>query len=163
MGTMLAASLAGAQGAAGKIAVFDMQIAVISTDAAQKRIKALEAQPDYDASKKQLDKLKKEYDEMVKQLQKDLAVMSPEQKEAQGKKLEAKRSDMDHIFRKLQASRQELLQSVMQEMDPKFKKVMEGLIKSENISLLLDTRSTLYFDPTYDITSKVTEQLNKAN
>jgi outer membrane protein len=165
MGSMLAASLVGAQAAAGqgKIAVFDMQTAILRTDLAQKRIKALEAQPDYDAGKKSFDKLKKEYEEMVRQLQKDLAVMSPEQKEAQGKKLEGKRSDMDHIFRKLQANQQEVVQKVMQELDPKFKKVMDDLIKSENISLLLDARSTLYVDSSFDITGKVTEQLNKVN
>lgn len=164
MGSMLAASLVGAQGtAAGKIAVFDMQTAIMRTDLAQKRIKALEAQPDYDSGKKSFDKLKKEYEDSVRALQKDLAVMSPEQKEAQGKKLEGKRSDMDKIFRKLQASQQEVVQKVMQELDPKFKKVMEDLIKSENISLLLDARSTLYFDPAFDFTGKVTEQLNKAN
>lgn len=165
MGSMLAASLAGAQAAAGqgKIAVFDMQTAIMRTDLAQKRVKALEAQPDFDSGKKSLEKLRKEYDEMLKQLQKDLAVLSPEQKEAQGKKLEGKRSDMEHIGRKLQASQQEVLQKVMQEIDPKFKKVMDDLIKSENISLLLDARSTLYFDSAFDITGKVTEQLNKSN
>ncbi len=165
MGSMLVASLAGAQASAsqGKIAVFDMQTAIMRTDMAQKRFKALEAQPDFDSGKKSLDKLKKEYDEMLKQLQKDLAVLSPEQKEAQGKKLEAKRSDIEHTGRKLQAAQQEVLQKVMQEVDPKFKKVMDDLIKAENISLLLDARSTLYFDSAFDITGKVTEQLNKAN
>ena len=164
MSSMLAASLVGAQAtASGKIAVFDMQTAILRTDLAQKRIKALEAQPDYDSGKKSFDKLKKEYEDSVRALQKDLAVMSPEQKEAQGKKLEGKRSDMDKIFRKLQASQQEVVQKVMQELDPKFKKVMDDLIKSENVSLLLDARSTLYFDSAFDITGKVTEQLNKAN
>jgi outer membrane protein len=165
MGSMLAASLVGAQASAGqgKIAVFDMQTAIMRTDMAQKRFKALEAQPDFDNGKKALDKLKKEYDDMLKQLQKDLAVLSPEQKEAQGKKLEGKRSDIEHTGRKLQAAQQEVLQKVMQEVDPKFKKVMDDLIKSENISLLLDARSTLYFDSAFDITGKVTEQLNKGN
>jgi outer membrane protein len=164
MGSMLAASLAAAQTSGqGKIAVFDMQTAIMRTDVAQKRVKALEAQPDFDNGKKSLEKLRKEYDEMLKQLQKDLAVLSPEQKEAQGKKLESKRSDIEHTGRKLQAAQQEVLQKVMQELDPKFKKVMDDLIKSEHISLLLDARSTLYFDSAFDITGKVTEQLNKAN
>lgn len=162
VGVMLASSLAAAQ-AAGKIAVLDMQIAVISTDEAQKRLKALEAQPDFDSSKKQLDKLKKEYDDQVKQLQKDVAVMSPEQKEAKGKQLESKRSDMEHIFRKLQGSRQELLQNLLQEIDPKFKKVLSDLIKSENIGVLLDARTVIHAEQNYDITNKVTEALNKAN
>jgi len=164
MGVLLASSLAGAQAAVqGKIAVLDPQLAIISTDEAQKRLKSLDAQPDFDANKKSLDKMKKEYEDMVKTLQKDVATLSPEQKEAQGKKLEGKRSDMEFVARKLQASQQDLLQNLMQEMEPKFKKVVSDLIKSDNIGLLLDARAVMHVDNSFNITSKVTEQLNKAN
>lgn len=163
-GVLLISSLAGAQVAAqGKIAVLDPQLAIISTDEAQKRLKALDAQPDFDTNKKALDKLKKEYEDMVKQLQKDVAVMSPEQKDAQGKRLESKRADMEFIARKLQGGQQELLQNLMQEMEPKFKKVVSDLIKSDNIGLLLDARAVMHVDGSFNITNKVTEQLNKTN
>ena len=147
----------------GKIAVLDQQMAIFSTDEAQKRLKALSTQPDFDQSKKELDKLKKEYEDMVKQLQKDMAVMSADQKEAQGKKLEAKRSDIEHVGRKLQASQQEVLQELMQNMQNKFTKVVSDIIKSENIGLLLDSRVAMHVDNSYNITNKVTEALNKAN
>jgi outer membrane protein len=164
MGVLLLSSLAGAQAAVqGKVAVLDPQLAIISTDEAQKRLKALDSQPDFDSNKKALDKLKKDYEDTVKQLQKDMATLSAEQKDAQGKKLESKRSDMEHIARKLQASQQDLLQSLMQEMEPKFKKVVSDLIKSENIGLLLDARAVMHVDAGFNITNKVTEQLNKAN
>ncbi|HSB95302.1 MAG TPA: OmpH family outer membrane protein [Spongiibacteraceae bacterium] len=164
MGVLLASSLAGAQATVqGKIAVLDPQLAIISTDEAQKRLKSLDAQPDFDANKKSLDKMKKEYEDMVKTLQKDVATLSAEQKEAQGKKLEGKRSDMEFVARKLQGSQQDLLQKLMQEMEPKFKKVVSDLIKSENIGLLLDARAVMHVDNSFNITSKVTEQLNKGN
>ncbi len=164
MGVLLVSSLAGAQAPIqGKIAVLDLQTAIIGTDEAQKRIKALVAQPDYDGNKKQLDKLKKEYEDMVKQLQKDMAVMSPEQKEAQGKKLESKRADMEFIARKLQGAQQEVMQGLMREMDPKLNKIIGDLIKSENIGLLLDSKSVMQVDASFNISNKVTEQLNKAN
>lgn len=161
---LLTAAVAHAQAPLqGKIAVLDQQMAIISTDEAQKRLKALTAQPDFDQSKKELDKLKKEYEDLVKQLQKDMAVMSPEQKETQGKKLEAKRSDIEHIGRKLQASQQEVLQDLMQQMQGKFSKVVSDIIKSDNIGLLLDARVAMHVDNSYNITNKVTEALNKAN
>jgi outer membrane protein len=147
----------------GKIAVLDSQAAILSTEQAQKGIKALGAQPEFDADKKQFEKLKKEYEDMVKQLQKDAAVMSNEQKEAQRKKLETKGSDIEYLGRKLQAKQQEAMQSIMQDQEPKFKKAVAELIKSENIGLLLDARTVIHADNSYNITSKVTEALNKAN
>lgn len=164
MGVLLVPSLAGAQAALqGKVAVLDIQSAILGTEEAQKRIKALAAQPDYDANKKSFEKLKKEYEDMGKQLQKDLATLSQEQKEAQGKKLEGKRADAEFVARKMQAAQQDVMQGLMQEMDPKLNKIIGDLIKSENIGLLLDTKSVMHVDNSYNITGKVTEQLNKAN
>jgi outer membrane protein len=37
------------------------------------------------------------------------------------------------------------------------------MIKSENIGLLLDARAVMHVDAGFNITNKVTEQLNKAN
>ena len=92
--------------------MLDMQGAILSTEEAQKRVKALNAQPEFDADKKQFEKLKKEYEDMVKQLQKDAAVMSGDQKEAQRKKLETKGSDIEYLGRKLQGKQQDVLQAL---------------------------------------------------
>lgn len=156
---LLLPSLAMAQ---GKIAVLDVQAAILNTDTAQKQFKDLRAQPAYDANLKELEKLKKEYEDLVKQVQKDLAVMSAEQKEAQRKKIEDKRGDIEHVARKLQASEQELAQGVMQQMGSKLQGVVTDLIKTEGIGLLLDRKAVMHADISYNITAKVTEQLNKA-
>jgi outer membrane protein len=161
-GFVLASSLAGAQ-AQGKIAVLDPRGAIFGTDEAKKRIKALEAQSEYQANVKQREALTKEFEGIYKQVQKDLAVMSAEQKEKEGKKLEAKRGEIEKVQRKLQASQQELTQGLMQEMEPKFKKAVTDLIKSENIGLLLDSGAAMHVDDSFNITSKVTDALNKAN
>ncbi|HET8711019.1 MAG TPA: OmpH family outer membrane protein [Spongiibacteraceae bacterium] len=147
----------------GKIAVLDTQGAILSTDEAQKRLKALSAQPEFDGDKKQYEKLKKDYEDMVKQLQKDAAVMSAEQKDAQRKKLEAKASDIEYLGRKLQGKQQDVVQTYMQEEEAKFRKAVADIIKSENIGLLLDARTVMHADNSYNITSKVTDALNKAN
>ena len=149
--------------APGKVAVLDPEMAILSTDEAQKRLKALGTQPDFDTDKKQFEKLKKEYEDMIKQLQKDSAVMSAEQKEAQRKKLETKGSDIEYISRKLQGKQQEMMQSLMQELEPKFKKAVTDIIKAENIGLLLNARTVMHADTSFNITTKVTEALNKAN
>lgn len=163
MCVLLLSGFASAQTLQGKIAVLNSEVAILSTDEAQKRLKTLSTQPEFDGDKKQFEKLKKEYEDMVKQLQKDAAVMSADQKAAQGKKLEAKGADIEYIGRKLQGKQQELMQALMQEMEPKFKKVVADIIKSDNIGLLLDARSVMHADNSYNITSKVTEALNKTN
>lgn len=155
---LLVPALAAAQ---GKIAVLDVQGAILNTEAAQKQLKDLRAQPAYTQNRKEMDKLKKEYDDIIKQLQKDLAVMSNDQKEAQRKKIEEKRADLEHVARKLQASEQELAQRLIGEMAPKLEKVVTDLIKAEGIGLLLDRKAAMHADPAFNITEKVTAALNK--
>jgi len=149
--------------AAGKVAVLDPEGAIINTDEAQKRLKALAAQPDFDKDKKELERLAKEGQDMQKQMQKDASIMSAAQKDEARKKLEGKANDIEYLRRKLAGRQQEAMQGVMEDMDGKFKKVVTDLIKSENIGLLLNKRAAMHADNSYDITSRVTEALNKAN
>lgn len=150
--------------AGGKIAVLDPEAAVLGTDEAQKRLKALAAQPDFDKDKKELERLAKEGQDMQKQIQKDSAIMSAAQKDEARKKLEGKASDIEYLRRKLAGRQQEAMQGVMEEMQAKYTKVVNDLIKSENIGLLLSRRGVvIHADNSYDITGKVVEGLNKAN
>ena len=148
---------------AGKIAVLDPEAAVLSTDAAQKRLKELAAQADFAKDKKEYERLAKEGQEMQKKLQKDSSIMSAEQKQASSKQLEDKANDIEYLRRKLANRQQEAVQGIMQDMQANFTKVVTDLIKSENIGLLINKRAVMHADASYDITSKVTEGLNKAN
>jgi outer membrane protein len=94
-------------------------------------------------------------------VKKDAALMSPEQREAQGKKIEDKRNDIEHVGRKLQQAEQDLGQQLMQDMAPKMQKIVSDIIKNEGIGLLLDRRMAIHADNSYNITSKVIDQLNK--
>lgn len=156
---LLASALAAAQ---GKIAVLDVQGAIVNTNEAQKRLKELRNQTEFKESSADLEKRQKEYNDIIARLQKDLAVMSDEQKEAERKKIESKRADIEHIVRKLQGAQQEVLAILMQEMAPHVDKAVADLVKSENIGLLLDRKAALVVNNEYSITAKVTEQLNKA-
>ncbi len=148
--------------AAGKVAVLDPEAAVLSTDEAQKRLKALAAQPEFDKDKKEFERLAKEGQDMQKQMQKDSAIMSPTQKEEARKKLEGKANDIEYLRRKLAGKQQEAMQSIMEEMQAKYTKAVTDIIKAENIGLLVNKRAVMHADNSYDITSKVTEALNKA-
>ena len=156
---MLMPALASAE---GKIAVLSAQQAIINTDEAQERLKALRKDSSYAENLKQLEALKKGHDEAVAQLQKDLAIMSPEQKQAEGKKIQEKRADIEHVARKLQAAEQELLQAIAQEMAPKLQKAVAEIIKTEGIGLLIDRKAAMHVDNSYSITAKVTDKLNQS-
>lgn len=158
----VALAFSGVTFAQGKIAVVNLQQAVLQTDLAQKRIKAAQSQSDYKSDKKEFEKLKKEMEAMVKKFQKDSSVMSAEQQNTMRQKLASKQSDLEYVAKKLQQAEAIAAQSVSQEMMPKLQKVMKEIIQKEGIGLLLRQEAVMQADAGYDITAKVTDRLNKA-
>lgn len=159
---VLALALPVAGWAQGKIAVVDLQEAILQTDLAQKRLADVRGQDDYKADKAEFDRLKKEFDELVAKFQKDAAVMSQEQQIAARQKLASKQGDLEHVTGKLQKTEQAAGQALLQEMAPKVQEVLRELIKSEGIGLLLQRASVIHADAGYSITAKVTDKLNQA-
>jgi outer membrane protein len=157
--TALVTSMAAS--AEGKIAVLNAQQAIINTEVAQTRLKALRDESGYKENRKQLEDLGKSYQETLAQLQKDAAVMSNEQKQVEAKKIQEKRSDIEHVQRKLQTAEQELLQAVAQELAPKLQKAVSELIEAEGIGLLLNQQAAMHADSSFSITAKVTDKLNQ--
>jgi outer membrane protein len=157
----LAFALPAAAMAQGKIAVVNLQEAILQTDLAQKRLNEVRNQEDYKADKAEFDKLKKEFDELVQKFQKDAAVMSQEQQVAARQKLASKQSDLEHVTGKLQQAEQGAGQMLLQEMSPRVQEVLRELIATEGIGLLLQRASVIHADAGYSITAKVTDKLNQ--
>jgi len=157
----LAISLPAMGWAQGKIAVVNLQEAILQTDVAQKRLAEVRNGADYKADKAEFDKLKKEFDELVKDFQKDAAVMSQEQQIAARQKLASKQSDLEHVTGKLQKAEQVAGQTLLQEMSPRVQEVLRELITTEGIGLLLQRSSVIHADAGYSITAKVTDKLNQ--
>lgn len=148
--------------AQGRIAVVNLEEAILQTDAAQQKLNGLRSQPDYKADKSELERLQAEREALIKELQKDLAVMSADEQQAARKRLANKNADLEHVLRKLQKSEQDLGQALLQEMTPKVQAVLRDLIQSEGIGLLLQRNAVIHADAGYSITSKVTDKLNQA-
>lgn len=147
--------------AQGKIAVVNLQEAILQTDLAQKRLANVRSQDDYKSDKKEFEKLKKEFDKLVSKFQKDAAVMSQDQQLASRQKLANKQADLEHVTGKLQQAEQAAGQALLQELSPVVQEVLRDLIKSEGIGLLLPRTTVIHADPGYSITAKVTDRLNK--
>ncbi len=148
--------------AQGKIAVVNLEQAILQTDHAQKRLKAERSSDAYKSDKAEFDRLKDELDKMVQEFQKDAAVMSQDQQLAARRRLSSKQADLEHVAGKLQQAEQEVGQLLLQEMSSKVQEDLQELITTEGIGLLLQRGSVIHADAGYSITAKVTDKLNQA-
>ena len=154
-------SLPGLGWAQGKIAVVNLQEAILQSDQSQQRLSAVREASDYKADKAEYDRLKEEFDELVRKLQKDMAVMSQEQQITARQKLTSKQGDLEHVTGKLQKAEQDVGQALLQELSPRVQEVLRDLIATEGIGLLLQRSSVIHADAGYSITAKVTDKLNQ--
>ena len=64
--------------AQGRIAVVNLEQAILQTDVAQQRLEGFESNEDFASDKSQFDALRAELDQLVKDFQRDQAAMSEE-------------------------------------------------------------------------------------
>lgn len=160
---MLAFSVPTLGWAEGKIAVVDLQGAILKTDIAQKRLGEVRDQADYKKNKAEADRLKSEGEALFKTFKKDEAVMSLEQKSAAEKKLSGIQDDFRIVVEKMQQAEQTVARGLLQEMAPKAQEVLRDIIKAESIGLLLQGSAVIHAEDSYIITAKVTDKLNQPN
>ena len=88
--------------AQGRIAVVNLEQAILQTDVAQQRLQEFEANEDFASDKSQFDALRAELDQLVKDFQRDQAAMSEEDQVAARQKMASKQSDLEYVAKKLQ-------------------------------------------------------------
>lgn len=148
--------------AQGKIAILDIQAAMLSTTVAKKSLEKLEKDSEYASMKARLDGLVADLKGLQADAEKNGMTWSAEEQAEHRKKVEYLRADYELAGKKLQAERQAVMQRVMQELTPKTRTALEQLIAAEKLSLVLNSQTAIHADPAYDITNKLTEMLNKA-
>jgi outer membrane protein len=159
---VLAFSLPALAWAQDKIAVVDVQGAILQTDYAQKKLGEVREQAEYKKNKEEYERIKSEGEALLKKFQKDAAVMSQDQKVAAQQKLTSMQEDLDHVTSKLQQAEQGIGQALLQEMAPKVQDILREIIDKEGIGLLLQRNAVIHAAPSYSITAKVTDKLNQA-
>ncbi len=147
--------------AQGKIAVVDLQEAILQSDAAQQALEQVRTQRDYSEDKQEFDNIQNELEALVTEFQKDAAVMSQEQQMAARKRLASKQADLEHVTGKLQQAEQQAGQAILRQMSGEVQEILRDLIQSEGIGLLLQRQAVIHADPGYSITAKVTDRLNQ--
>jgi outer membrane protein len=147
--------------AQGKIAVVNLEEAILQTDLAQQRLAEFEKNEDFTSDKNEFESLREELDKLVQDFQRDQAAMSEDQMVAARQKVSSKNSDLEYVAKKLQTLQQQNAQRVFQELAPKAREVLRDIITTEQIGLLLQQQGVIHADLGYSITAKVTDKLNQ--
>lgn len=148
--------------AQGKVVVLDPTGAVMGTAAAKAKFEKLQKSADFASAKAKLDGLAADIKALQTEYQKDGMTWSAEKRTESEKKLQSLGQEYQFQGKKLQTEQQALMQQIMQELGPKMEAVVKQLVESENISMIVDAKSVMMAKPENDLTSKVTELLNKA-
>ena len=148
---------------AEKIAVVDVQLAVLQTEQAQAQLAELKEQDDYKKNMKEVKEIDNDLKVMVEAYQKDRAVMSAQKRAEEEKRIVEKKNDRNYILKKLQQSQTELEEKVMQAQGKNVIRILDNLVEEQGIGLLLraDGGVVLHAGPRYDISLQVTERLNQ--
>ena len=151
--------------AAGKVAVINVQQAILSTDVAKVKLQTLEKDPEVKTNLDEAKRIQAEGKKLADQYQKNAATMSAADRQALEAKIKGKEADIEHVMQKLDASKSALVKSLMYSMGEQASKLTKEIVTAEGIGLLLagNPQIIYYADPSYDMTSKLTDKLNAAN
>lgn len=161
----VALMFSGAVMAEGKIAVLDLQRAILSTDKARSGLKALQANAEYAKLQAKDESLVSDLQAMQKKANDKGMTWSDEKKLEHNKQAEYKQADLKLVRQKLQKEQTIVVQKVTREMIGKAQKAAQEVIKAGGYGLVLNSAANLqvvqFADTSFDITSKVTDKLNK--
>ena len=141
-----------------KVAVLDVQEAILNTNAAKAEMKAFESRSDISKMIGDAEKLKKDITGLRAEVDKGGSGAQEKQKA-----VEFKQADFELIVRKLNAERQAAGKKLMEEIGPRLEGAVKGIVDAEGIGLLLDRKAAIHADPSFDITAKVTDKLNASS
>ena len=150
----------------GKIAVLDVQAALIGTEASKKAFEELSNSKDWKEVAEELQlKLKIAIaDEIQENVQKEGPTMSDEDKVDAQKRLISLSQDANFLNEKLNQMRAEVVDVIQREQGPKFQKVVTELMRAKGIKIVLHSNAVLGLDDGDDslnITPDIIELLNQ--
>lgn len=144
--------------AQSKIAVLDLQEAILSTERAKQQMKSFDSRPDITKMIADAENLRKALTALRTELSSDK--LSTAKAEETRKQMEYKQAEFELLVRKLNTERTQASKKMLDEIGPRLEDIVRSIIKQEGIGLLLDKKAAMHADPAFDITSKVTERLN---
>nr|WP_284500511.1 OmpH family outer membrane protein [Microbulbifer sp. GX H0434] len=150
----------GAAMAETKVAVFNLQAAIMSTEAAKSKVNALKTSSEYSQLQSSAESIRAEVQKLAEDAQKNSVTWSEEQKAEHQRKMNFKRSDFETAVKKLRAMEQQVGQDIQKSMAPKAKSALEAIIKEQQLDLVLDANSAFYAGDGADLTAAVVKRMN---
>jgi len=142
-----------------KVAVVDVQGAILQSEEAKRLLQQI--QTEFKEEEEEIRAVQSEAAAMLQRLQKDAEVMSDVEKRRTQQQIESRNNDFVYLRQKLQRQIEERQQELFAGIDGKVQKAIEELVKSEDYDLILPRQAALYVNEIYNITRKVTEKLNE--
>ncbi len=154
------ASLGGIADAQSKIAVINLQRAVLESDEIKKASAALEAR--FKPRQQELEKLNSEIQMIQQQLQTNAGKLTPKAEgdlNAQGSR---KQRDLQRKSEDLQADVDRERNEILGKSTQKMGEVVKKLAEEKGYDAVIDISNTIYFKPSLEITNDALAAYNKA-
>lgn len=148
--------------AAGKVAVLDMEQALMATNVMQARVKTLSAEPEFATLKAKFEALQADLKALVQEAQSNKMTWSDSEKQGQRIKAEAKQAELRLTLQNLKQQEQVAMKDVMEELGPKAKTALKQITVAEGIDVVLSRKAAVWVSDDSDITKALTKRLNKA-
>jgi len=142
-----------------KIAVVDVQAAILQSEEAKRLLKQI--QDEFKTEEDEIRNIQSEAAVILERLQKDAEVMSEAEKRRLQQQIESKNNDFVYLRQKLQRQIEERQKELFAGIDAKVQKSIEDLVLEEDYDLILPRQAAMYVGDLYNITRKVTENLNQ--
>lgn len=143
-----------------KIAVVDMQRAVLASNAAQAAIEKFKA-----AKKADIDSIagiEKELKAIQDNIQKNGEVLSDDERRKLKNSFEEKATTYKFHMQNFKKAEQQELAELAKNMEPKMQEALKAIIDEKGIDLVLRPEMVIYGSPATDITKALLEKLNAA-
>lgn len=142
---------------ASRVGVINMQTAILESVEGKKAADTLKTK--YDAKAAELEKKKKEIDDLTGELKKQEKNLSEEAQTQKSKVIDAKQKELTRAGEDASNEFKQLQDEAINTIGNKILRVIQSYAAEQNYSLVIDSSSAqggvLYFSPTTDITTEI--------
>jgi outer membrane protein len=155
------AAIAGVASAQTKVAIVNLQKAVLETDEIKKASTVMEAK--YKPRQQAAEKLQTELQGIQQQLQTGQGKLTPQAEQELQATGARRQRELQHLSEDLQREVEAERTEILQKSSTQMQEVVKRLAEEKGFDVVIDTQVTIYFKPALEITTDATAAYNKAH
>lgn len=144
-----------------KIAVVDVQRAILGSSFGQEQLAALDSDPGYAELLASLSSLQAEIQALDKDAQTNAAGWTEARYATYQRQRQFKVADLELAQQKVQAEQERVVNDINVAMNEQAQTALQGLIEDEGVTVLLRASSVIFFTPEHDLTAKLAAKLSQ--